>query len=93
MFFFQKTIYLIVFGPLFWAYYKVPPASQVVGRLDFWFRTIKILNEWPLELQGVELRGSSHLGYVVNNHGDRIRPLNGGYGTPYKWPKKGLNGL
>ena len=24
---------------------------------------------------------------MVSNHGDRFRPLNGGYGTPYKWPK------
>ena len=35
------------------------------------------------------LGGSSHLGYVDNNHGDRKSP-NWGYGTPYKWPFHGL---
>ena len=40
----------------------------------------------PLIFQGVDwivspgspLGGSSQLGYVVNNHGDRVRPLIGG---------------
>ncbi len=31
------------------------------------------------------LGGSSQLGYVVNNHGDRRSPK-WGCGTPYKWP-------
>ena len=36
------------------------------------------------------LGGSSHLGYVVNNHGDRKSPKQGC--SPYKWPKWLING-
>ena len=36
------------------------------------------------------LGGSSQLGYVVNNHGDRKSPK-WGY-SPYKWPKWLING-
>ena len=33
------------------------------------------------------LGGSSQLGYVVNNHGDRKSPNSWGCGTPFNWPK------
>ena len=66
----------------------VPNSSSFSRRIHHpWLQIAHPISQWFL------LGGSSLLGYAVNNHGDRFRPLRIGlFSTPSKWPNS-LHGI
>ena len=63
--------------------------------IDQKYRVIQLGEGWKSKkkqpFQNIYLEdGLPGLGYVVNNHGDRVRPLSRSCGTPSKWPFQSL---